>query len=207
MKEQLEKWVKDFYSGSDNAGKVELKAFNEKYSLCYLKGATGYVGRMSGNLYSPSEWFVVENFAEVDRMWCKPKNLFHQEGRLTKEDKENIIIRFNLEVPKQQRKKSISHEDKYLIAIEQGAFWAGYFSSSVYCQKIIKEDDSKFTTFSTKLNKNVTFNKNKYYYTIVDEDKTKDVLGNISKLISDYKQLSSEIQDKKTEVLKIFKNK
>jgi hypothetical protein len=204
MSQELEQWVKKFYSGCEKAGKVELKAFNDKYSLCYLKGSTGYVGRMSGNIYCPSEWFVVENFAELDRMWNKPASLFHHEGRLTAEQKEEIAVRFDLEVPKQKRKESIKPVDKWLIAIEHGAFWGGDFTSPIYYQRIIKEEDNKFTTFSVNRNQNVTFNKNKYYYIVVDIDDLEGTLKNIQNLVVDYKQISSKLRERQTEILGWF---
>lgn len=204
MSQELEQWVKKFYSGNDQAGKVELKAFNDKYSLCYLKGSTGYVGRFSGNAYSPSEWFVVENFAELDHMWHKPMSLFHHEGRLTAEQKEEIAVRFDLEVPKQKRKEVIKPIDKWLVAIDKDAFWGGDFRSTIYYQRIIKEEDNKFTTFSVSKNQNVTFNKNKYYYTIIDVDDLEGILKNIQNLVTDYKQISSKLRERKTEILGLF---
>lgn len=204
MSQELKQWVKKFYSGSDQAGKVELKAFNNKYSLCYLKGSTGYVNRISGNSYSPSEWFVVENFSELDRMWRKPESLFYSQGSLTTEQKEEIAVRFDLEVPKQKRKEVIKHLDKWLVAIEKDAFWGGDFRSPIYYQKIIKEEDSKFTTFSVSKDQNVTFNKNKYYYTIVDIDDLEGVLKNIHNLATDYKQISSKLRERRTELLGWF---
>lgn len=205
MSQELEQWVKKFYSGSDQAGKVELKAFNDKYSLCYLKGSTGYVGRISGNAYSPSEWFVVENFSELDRMWRKPTSLFHHEGRLTLEQKEDIAIRFDLEVPKQKRKEVLKPTDKWLIAIEHGAFWGGDFRSPIYYQRIIKEEDNKFTTFSVNQDKNITFNKNKYYYIIVDIDDLEETLKSIQNLVDDYKQTAIKLGKKQIEILGCFR--
>jgi hypothetical protein len=207
MKEDLLKWIKQFYSGSDKVGKVELKAFNEKYCLCYLKGSAGYVSRVSGNSYSASEWYVFENFSELDSMWRLPRSLFHCEGRLTKEHKENIIVNFDLEVPKQKRVKSKRYEDSYLIAIDNDAFWCGGFNSKIYCQKIVKEEENKFTTFSNSENKNVTFNKGKYRYIVANIDEMDEVLKEVSEGIKEYKQLSSELYSKKQEILKIFQNK
>lgn len=207
MKEDLLKWIKKFYSGSSRAGKVELKAFNEKYCLCYLKGSTGYVGRISGNSYSGSEWYVFENFSELDNMWRLPQSLFHHEGRLTKEHKEDIAVNFDLEAPKQKRVKSKRYDDSYLIAIDNDAFWCGNFTSKIYCQKIVKEEETKFTTFSTAQNKNVTFNKGKYRYIVANIDEMDEVLKEVSEGIKEYKQLSSELYSKKQEILKIFENK
>ena len=206
MEQELKNWVKTFYGGCEKAGKVKLVSFNDKYSLCYLKGSTGYVGRMSGNKYSPSEWYVFENLANLDRNYFKiPKPLFSHEGRLTKEMKEDILIRFDLEFPKTERKKHKTFDDIYLVAIDKYAFWGRGFSSPIFCQKLIKKEDNKYITFSISKNKNVTFNTSKYHCTEVDSENREEFCNNLSKLVSEYRKISSALNDKQNEILNVFK--
>jgi hypothetical protein len=205
---EIQKWVDTFFSGSNTQGKVEVRAFNDKYTLCYIKGSTGYIGRISGSVYSASEWFVVETFAEREMgvFGSVPKRLFRIDGRLTKEHKEKLKQDYNLTLIEQPKKsKIVNDSDTYIIALDNDAFWGGGLSGSTVCYKLIKEEDNAYITFSNGYNKNVRINKNKYFTIKIKENDKDEKLKEISELIAKYVNLSSELYDAKKSIIQCFK--
>lgn len=204
--QEIKKWVDTFYQGSNTQGNVEVKAFNEKYTLCYIKGSTGYVGRISGSSYSPSEWLVFETLAKTERgmFGSTPKPLFRFEGRLTKEYKSKLKKDFDLtllEVPKKE--KIVNNADTYIIAIDDDAFWSRGFSSAIICSKLIKEEENIY--FIEGINQNVRLNKNKYKTLKVTEAEKDAKLSEISSMIKDYQSKLIALDNVKYSICDKFK--
>jgi len=204
--QEIKKWVDTFYQGSNTQGNVEVKAFNEKYTLCYIKGHSGYVGRISGSLYSPSEWLVFETLAKTERgvFGSAPKSLFRFEGRLTKEHKSKLKQDFNLtllEVPKKE--KIINDSDIYIIAINDDAFWSRGFNSAIMCYKLLKEEESVYIIKGT--NQNIRLNKNKYKTLKVTEAEKDAKLSEISLMIKDYQSKLNVLDNLKYSICDKFK--
>lgn len=109
---QIQDWVNTFYQGSTTHGRVEVRAFNDKYTLCYIKGHTGYTTRIGGSVYTASEWFVVETLAKVENSMFtqRPKTLFSVDGRLTKEHKEKLKQDYDLTLIEQAKKDKIEND-------------------------------------------------------------------------------------------------
>jgi hypothetical protein len=206
--QEIKKWVDTFYQGSTTQGKVEINTFNDKYTLCYIKGHSGYTGRISGSVYSSSEWFVVETLAKNERgvFGFAPKRLFTIEGRLTKEHKTKIKQDYDLTVIETAKKdKVVNDPDTYIIALHNDAFWGRGFSSVIMCYKLVKEEDYTYITFSKGDNKNVRINKNKYYTVKVKESEKDAVLSELSELVKDYNIKSSELDTIRTNITSKFK--
>ena len=206
--EDLKKWVDTFYQGSTTQGKVEVKAFNDKYTLCYIKGYTGYTTRMGGNVYSASEWFVVETLAKLERgmFGSAPKCLFRFDGRLTKEHKAKLKADFDLiviETPKTD--KVVNEPDTYIIALDNDAFWGIRFSGVIMCYKLVKEEENAYITYSKGDNKNVRINKNKNYTVKVKESEKDAVLSELNLLVKDYHNKSSELLNIRSNITNKFK--
>ena len=72
-------------------------------------------------------------------------------------------------------------------------------------EQLIKKEDNKYITFSTSKNKNVTFNTSKYHCTEVDSENREEFCNNLSKLVSEYRKISSALNDKQNEILNVFK--
>jgi hypothetical protein len=204
---EIQKWVDTFYAGSTTQGKVEVRAFNEKYTLCYIKGHSGYTGRMSGNIYSASEWFVVETFAKTERgmFGSAPVALFRTDGRLTKEHKDKLKQDYDLTLIEQPKKaKAVNDNDIYILALDNDAFWGGSFSATIVCYKLIKEEDNAYITFSKGDNRNVRINKNKNYTAKVKEADKDAKLKEMYALVEEYAKHSSALYDTKQRIVKHF---
>lgn len=204
---EIQKWVDTFYQGSTTQGKVEVKAFNDKYTLCYIKGHTGYTTRMGGNVYSSSEWFVVETLAKIERgvFGCTPKTLFRVDGRITKEHKEKLKTDFDLILSYAPKKDKIINEpNTYIIALDNDAFWGRGFRSVIMCYKLVKEEDNAYITYSKGQDKNIRINKNKHFTVKVNESDKDTVLSELNTLIKDYNIKSSELDTIRTGITNKF---
>ena len=206
--QEINKWVDTFYQGSTTQGKVEVKTFNDKYTLCYIKGSTGYVGRISGSIYTPSEWFVVETLSKFERSGfaSTPKILFSVEGRLTKEHKTKLKEDFDLTVVEKSKIDKVANEpDTYIIALDNDAFWGRGFRGVIMCYKLVKEEDNAYITYSKGQDKNVRINKNKYYTVKVKESEKDVVLSELNAWVKDYNIKSSELDTIRTNITNKFK--
>jgi hypothetical protein len=204
---QIQNWVDTFYAGSTTQGKVEVRAFNDKFTLCYIKGSTGYTTRMGGSVYSASEWFVVETLAKTERgvFGSVPKQLFRIDGRLTKEHKEKLKQEYNLTLIEQPKKDKVVNEpDIYIIALDNDAFWGASYSGTLMCYKLVKEEENAYITYSKGQDKNVRINKNKNFTVKVKEAEKDAKLKEISEWIGQYVQLASTLYQTKQEIIKHF---
>ena len=202
----IQKWVDTFYQGSNVNGRVEIRAFNDKYTLCYIKGHTGYTTRMGGNVYSPSEWFVVETLSKCEHntFGTRPNILFRFEGRLTKEIKQKLKADFDLEVEQTKKEKIIVEPDTFIIGLERDSFWGGMFIGQLICYRLIKEEDGAYITFSKSQNKYVRINKNKYLTFKVKEIEKDVKLAEMKQLFKDYSTKLSEANEIKSNIISNF---
>jgi hypothetical protein len=205
--ENLKKWVKDFLSGTSDEGRVEIKAYNDKYTLCRLKGSTGYVGRISPNVYTPTEWFVVENFSknEVQAFGRMPRKILSIDGRLTKAHQAELKEKFDLVLlPDDNKKKFANAADTYILAISDDAFWGHSFSGPIYCTKLIKEEENAFITVNDAGEK-VRINKNKFNTLKVSQEEKEAKFSKLVNNIQAYQKLSGEMFNKKMEIIDSLK--
>ena len=205
--EELKKWVRTFLPGTSDEGKVEIKAYNDKYTLCRLKGSTGYVGRISPSLYTPTEWFIVENFSKltVQAGGRRPPVLFSLEGRLTKEHQAEIKEKFDLVLmPNENKAKFQNSPDTYILAISDDAFWGHSFSGPIYCNKLVKEEETAFITVDVNGEK-VRINKNKFMTLKVSEKEKDTKFSELLANIGIYRNLSGELYSKKMDIINSFK--
>ena len=204
--ENLKKWVRSFLPGTSDEGKVEIKAYNDKYTLCRIKGSTGYVGRISPSVYTPTEWFVVENFSEliVQAGGRSPRKLFSIDGRLTKEHQTELKEKFDLVLlPSESKPKFQNASDTYILAIKEDAFWGHSFSGPIYCNKLVKEEESAFITVD-ETGEKVRINKNKFRTLKVSEQEKEAKLSELHNDIQSYRKLAGELYNTKVKIVNSF---
>ena len=207
MKDELIKWMQPFYQGSNLANKIELLSFNDKYSLFCVKGHSGYVGRISGSHYSPSEWFVFENLSPIiNRSFGSlPNVLYSFEGRLTKEHKTKLKTDFDLTYDNSLKPKIVNEDNTYILAIDNDAFYGNRFTSPIYAVKLVKEEENAFITSANSSDKPIRINKNKNYWIKVKEEEIEAKKTELSAMIVEYSTAASKAEMLKRDIVNFLK--
>jgi len=208
MEKNIKEWSKKVYGGTTYKLKTFLVAYNSEFSLFNKKSSTEYVGRFSPSVYSESQWFVLKNFDESQDIKSMPESvsLFYKEGRLLKSDTDFIKEKFNLEVPKKEKKQTEKLENKSVIFIEKNIFSLG-FGVSEYnfakFSKFVNEDDKNFNII-TKNGEKKSFSKNKYNIKIVDSIDAQKITKELNEQLKNFNDKIKEANSIRSNFLKEF---
>lgn len=208
MEKDIKKWAKEVYGGTNYNLKTFLVAYNSEFSLFNKKSSTEYVGRFSPSVYSESQWFVLKNFDESREIKVFPENiaLFHKAGRLLKSDTDFIKEKFNLEVPKKE-KKTEKLENKSVIFIEKNIFSLSLGVSEynfAKFSKLVNEDDKNFNII-TKNGEKKSFSKNKYNIKIVDSIDGEKITKELNEQLKNFNDKIKEVNNIRSNFLNQFK--
>jgi hypothetical protein len=207
MEKDIKKWAEGVYGGTTYSLKTFLVAYNSEFSLFNKKSSTEYVGRFSPSVYSESQWFVLKNFDESQEIRIFPENiaLFYKTGTLLKSDMDFIKEKFNIEVPKKERKQKGKLENKCVIFIEKNIF---SFSFCIYehakFSKFVNEDDKNFNII-TKNGEKKSFSKNKYHIKIVDSIDAERITKELNEQLKNFNEKIKEANNIRLNFLNQFK--
>lgn len=194
---EINKLIEPIGKGTTEWKCHSLVDFNDKYVLVKKKGNTGYVGRISGNRYGAVEHMVfsIEYLKEqqgqrYNELAVFPGKyaLFFKEGKLTKEEKSEILVRFGLSI-KNKRKTAESFRgeahNKYIIFYKcSNIFMLGRREKYFLEYGALKRMDATNFIVSND-GKERTLSKKMYDYKIIDGDSDVDGLQREIKIFTE----------------------
>jgi hypothetical protein len=207
--EEARKFANLIYRGTTYSHKMKFVAFNDKYVLVQKPPSTEYVGRVSGSVYSESEWYLVGYDANKSTISHSPSEVaaFSKVGKLSIEDKQLLKEKFGIEIPKKERNKRIA-EEEYVIMFDPNDYWQGYRDNCFRMYKLLINTKDTITVYDDVRKEESVRSKRKYrilYYK--DGSKALNDLLKLERLAKESNMLRYESNKKADDINAIFENK
>lgn len=199
--EQALAFARNIYRGTNYHRKIKLVAWNDLYVLVQKPPTTEYVDRMTGSVYSESEWLLIGIDADLREISTFPFNVaaFSKIGKLTREDKKLLEEKFNIVIEKKERNKRLSKERFVIVYDSTYQFANRFLDGSVKLYQLLMESESSITVKSKNGERKLS--KQKYDIKYFDNERDAVVeFFKIEKLIVEYNQLGEEISKKRQSI-------
>lgn len=202
--QEVRVWARCVYGSTTYSHKMRFITHNDKYVLMQKPPSTEYIGRMSGSVYSESEWMLVPFDCGKEVSYSPEKvSVFYKIGKLTKEDKEKLEKEFGIVIPKKEKNNKIK-EDKWVVIFDSTHFGFGsFYENDVVIAKLLKEDSK--TVIASHLGKSHSYSKQKHLIAYFDVEK--DAVNALFKVINtgkEYERLCIASRQKSQELKDIF---
>lgn len=204
---EVKNFAKRIYGGTTYSHKMKLITYNDKYVLMQKPPSTEYIGRMSGNVYSESEWLLISFNADVQEISHSPKKVaaFYKIGKLLKEDKVKLLNEFGIIFPKKEINRKIK-ENKWVVILNNSDLGHGmFYEKNVVIAKLIKDNGDSI--IAEHLGKQHSYSKQKHKIaTFKIETDAINALFKVIRIGNEYQDARKLANAKYAEVSEFFNN-